>query len=76
MVICARHNEGDMGAELEYYKEHLEHGRHIETQRTAVAGLAATISGAIIGELLKGLPLKKEHLPYTLTLCRIDRVAA
>ena len=42
-----------MAAELEYYKEHVAYGRHIELQRSAVAGLAATLSGAIIGELLK-----------------------
>src|SRR5260221_10865274 len=64
-----------MGAELEYYKEHLEHGRHIEVQRTAVAGLAATISGAVIGELLKELPLKRAQLPYTLTLVFLGLVA-
>jgi hypothetical protein len=64
-----------MGAELEYYKEHTEHGRHIEVQRTAVAGLAVTISGAIIGELLKELPLRRAHLPYTVTLLFVGLVA-
>jgi hypothetical protein len=64
-----------MGAELEYYKEHCEHGRHVEVQRTAVAGLAATLSGAIIGELLKGLPLRRAHLPYTITLLFVGVVA-
>ena len=42
-----------MAAELEYYQEQLEHGRHTEAQRSTVTGLAFTISGAIIGELLK-----------------------
>jgi uncharacterized membrane protein len=63
-----------MAAELEYYKEQLAHGRHIEVQRSTVAGLAATISGAIIGELLKK-PLTQEQLPYTVTLFFVGLVA-
>jgi uncharacterized membrane protein len=63
-----------MAAELEYYKEQLEHGRHIEVQRSTVAVLAATISGAIIGELLKK-PLTPERLPYTVTLFFLGLVA-
>jgi len=57
-----------MAAELEYYKEQLAHGRHIEVQRSTVAGLALTVSGAIIGKLLENMPLGKEMLPYTITL--------
>ena len=58
------HNRG--ATELEYYKEQLEHGRHIEVQRSTVAGLGIAISGAIVGELLKK-PLAREQLPYTVT---------
>jgi len=61
-------------AELEYYKEQLAHGRHIEVQRSTVAGLAVAISGAIVGELLKK-PLTREQLPYTVTLCFVNLVA-
>jgi hypothetical protein len=61
-------------AELEYYKEQLEHGRHIEVQRSTVAGLAIAMSGAIVGELLKK-PLTREQLPYTVTLCFVNLVA-
>lgn len=68
-----RVGEGHMAYELDYYKEHLEHGRAHETNRTAVAALAATISGAIIGELLKH-PLTKEDLPYTTTLFAVGLV--
>jgi hypothetical protein len=64
-----------MAAELEYYKEHLAHGRHIEVQRSTVAGLAVTISGAIIGELLKNQPLNRSQLPYTVTLLFVGLVA-
>jgi hypothetical protein len=64
-----------MGAELEYYKEQLAHGRHIEVQRSTVAGLAITISGAIIGKLLEKQPLKKEMLPYTMSLIVIGLVS-
>ncbi len=64
-----------MAAELEYYKEHLAHGRHIEVQRSTVTGLAATISGAIIGELLKNQPLKRSDLPFTVTLLFVGLVA-
>ncbi len=53
---------------LEYYKEQLAHGRHIEVQRSAIAGVAFTISGAIIGELLKKGQLTTEQLPFTVTL--------
>lgn len=53
---------------LEYYKEQLQHGRHIEVQRSTVAGIAFTMSGAIIGELLKHGPLSRQQLPYTVTL--------
>lgn len=63
-----------MGAELEYYKEQLQHGRHIEVQRSTVAGLATTISGLIIGELLKR-PLTRDQLPYTVTLSVVGLVA-
>jgi len=63
-----------MAAELEYYKEQLTHGRHIEVQRSTVAGLAATISGAIIGKLLEK-PLTREQLPYTVTLFFVGLVA-
>jgi hypothetical protein len=63
-----------MTAELEYYKEQLEHGRHIEVQRSTVAGLAIAISGAIVGELLKK-PLTPEVLPYTVTLSFVNLVA-
>ena len=59
---------------VEYYKEQLEHGRHIEVQRSSVAGLALAISGAIIGELLKH-PLTRRDLPYTVTLCFVNLVA-
>ena len=63
-----------MTAELEYYKEQLAHGRHIEVQRSTVAGIALAISGAIVGELLKK-PLTREQLPYTVTLCFLNLVA-
>lgn len=63
-----------MAAELEYYKEQLEHGRHIEVQRSTVAALAATSSGAIIGELLKQ-PLTRNELPYTVTLSVVGLVS-
>lgn len=53
---------------LEYYKEQLAHGRHIEVQRSTIAGVAFTISGAIIGELLKKGQLSAEQLPFTVTL--------
>src|SRR5437016_3147220 len=42
---------------LEYYKEHLNHGRHTETQRTAVTTFSFAFSGALIGEILKFRPL-------------------
>ena len=64
-----------MAAELEYYKEQLAHGRHIEVQRSTVAGLAATISGAIIGELLKRATLDTNELPYTMTLFAVGATA-
>ncbi len=63
-----------MSAELEYYKEQLEHGRHIEVQRSTVAGLAIAMSAAIVGELLKS-GLKRDQLPYTVTLCLVNLVA-
>src|SRR5215813_118870 len=53
---------------LEYYKEQLVHGRHIEAQRSTIAGVAFAISGAIIGELLKTGQLTTEQLPFTVTL--------
>jgi hypothetical protein len=64
-----------MAAEIAYYKEQLEHGRHIEVQRSTVAGIAATLSGATIGELLKHLPPTREQLPYTVALFFIGAVA-
>src|SRR5712664_2814974 len=67
-------SEVHMTAELEYYKEQLAHGRHIEVQRSTVAGLAIAMSGAIVGELLKK-PLTREQLPYTVTLCFVNLVA-
>jgi hypothetical protein len=60
---------------LEYYKEQLEHGRHIEVQRSTVAGIAATISGAMIGELLKKPKLSREDLPYTVALLFVGLIA-
>jgi hypothetical protein len=53
---------------LEFYKEHLVHGRHIEVQRSTIAGVAFALSGAIIGELLKKGQLTTEQLPFTVTL--------
>lgn len=64
-----------MAAELEYYKEHVAYGRHIELQRSAVAGLAATLSGAIVGELLKQGALTRSQLPYTLALFTLGLVS-
>src|SRR5262249_3165861 len=60
-----------MSAEIEYYKEQLEHGRHTASQQSTVAGIATTISGAIIGELLKD-GLTRAALPYTVTLCLLN----
>jgi hypothetical protein len=57
-----------MAQELEYYKEQLAYGRHIEVQRSTIAGVAATASGAIIGKLLESLPLTRAKLPYTVAL--------
>lgn len=56
-----------MAQELEYYKEQLAHGRHIEVQRSTIAGVAATASGALIGKLLQ-CPLTRAQLPYTVAL--------
>lgn len=53
---------------LEYYKEQLAHGRHIEVQRSTVAGVAFAISGAILGEFLDKGQLTPDQLPYTVTL--------
>ena len=64
-----------MGAELEYYKEQLAHGRHIETQRSTVATVAAALSGALIGTVLKIGPLTKDALPYTVTLIVVGIIA-
>jgi hypothetical protein len=63
-----------MPGELEYYKEQLDHGRHIEVQRSTIAGLVLTASGAIIGKLL-ATPLRPTALPYTITLCLLNLVA-
>jgi hypothetical protein len=64
-----------MAAELEYYKEHVAHGRHIEVQRSTVAALAATLSGALIGVLLKKGSIGKGELPYTVTMIFLGAVA-
>ena len=56
-----------MTAELEYYKEQLAHGRHIEVQRSTIAGVGAAASGALIGKLLQ-CPLTHAQLPYTVAL--------
>jgi hypothetical protein len=63
-----------MPGELEYYKEQLDHGRHIEVQRSTIAGLVLTASGAIIGKLLS-TPLKPNDLPYTIALLSLNLVA-
>ena len=68
--------EAHMGAELEYYKEHLAHGRHIEVQRSTVAVATLTISGTIIGLIFKTLPLSREILPYTITLAVLGFLGA
>jgi Na+/melibiose symporter-like transporter len=57
-----------MPAELEYYKEHVSHGRHIEVQRSTVAGVAITAAGAIVGSLLKVWPPNREQLPLAVVL--------
>jgi hypothetical protein len=64
-----------MAQELEYYKEHVAHGRHVELQRSAVAGLAATLAGEIVGELLKQGSLTRVQLPYTVALFVLGLVA-
>lgn len=56
-----------MGAELEYYKIHSEHAKHLELQRSTIAGIAAALAGAMIGELLKS-PLTSDKLPFAVTL--------
>jgi hypothetical protein len=50
-----------MSAELDYYKEQLELGKHMEVQRSVVAGLTLTTSGAIIGYSLRS-PASSEGL--------------
>lgn len=63
-----------MAGEIEYYKEQLDHGRHIEVQRSTIAGLALTISGAIIGKILdRGIT--HDQLPYVGALFAINSVA-
>ncbi len=52
---------------LEYYKEQLAHGRHIEVQRSTIASIAFAATGAIIGRLLSN-GLNRDQLPYTVTL--------
>jgi hypothetical protein len=64
-----------MGAELEYYKEHAAHGRHVELQRSAVAGLTATLSGGLVGELLKQGALTRSQLPYSVALFALGFVS-
>jgi hypothetical protein len=56
---------------LEYYKEHVAHGRHTETQRSTVAGLTFAFAGVIIGKLLEKAQLTGDLLPYTVTLCLV-----
>ena len=57
-----------MSAELEFYKIHTEQSRHLEVQRSTIAGIGAAVSGVIVGELLKRSPLSKADLPYSITL--------
>jgi hypothetical protein len=61
---------------LEYYKEQLAHGRHIEVQRSTIAAVAFALSGAIIGELLKRGQLTAEQLPFTVTLLFVGLFAS
>jgi hypothetical protein len=65
-----------MGAELEYYTVHTKHAKHLEDQRSTVAGITAAISGAMIGELLKKSALTREDLPFTVTLFFIGLFAS
>jgi hypothetical protein len=57
---------------LAYYKEHVEHGRHLETQRSAIAALGIPASGAIIGKMLEQFATDRQlgvqALPYSVTL--------
>jgi hypothetical protein len=64
-----------MPGELEFYKEHTAHGRHIELQRSAIAGIAFTLCGALIGKLLEHLPLTRDQLPYTTTLFAVGLIS-
>lgn len=59
---------------LEYYKEQLAHGRHLELQRSTVAGVSLAFSGAVIGELLKG-PVTRDKLPYAVALACVGLFA-
>jgi len=61
--------------ELEYYKEQLEHGRHIEVQRSSVAAFSATVAAALIGDLLKNGILTRAALPCTVTLTMVGLIA-
>lgn len=53
---------------LEYYKEQLAHGRHIEVQRSSIAALSAAFCGAIIGKLLDVPATSQSRLPYSVAL--------
>lgn len=66
-----------MDALLEYYKEQLAHGRHIETQRSAIAAFVAAGSGALLGKLLeKSANLTRAELPYAVALLLLNAIAA
>jgi len=64
-----------MGAELDYYKVHTEQAKHLEVQRSTVAGIAAALAAAIVGDLLKKDTLTRADLPATVTLCMVGLYA-
>lgn len=64
-----------MAVEFEFYKIQVENSRHLELQRSTIAGIATAVSGAIVGELLKRSPLDKDDLAYTVTLTVVGFIA-
>ncbi len=58
---------------LEYYKEQLAHGRHLDVQRSTIATLSFAFSGAIIGHVLGDFT--RAALPYTIALFAVGSIA-
>ena len=64
-----------MDIQLEFYKIQADNSRHLEVQRSTIAGIATAVSGVICGELLKKSPLSRNDLMYTVTLTAVGLIA-